>query len=163
MVGRNARAAQGAPASGDDAAADGAGARDDYAAGLAARAAIEANIRITHDAVPPHVDGASPDNLVMTWRDFTWHRRPQEHRALDAATLGILRAALDAADKTTERNALRARRKTARDKRGRAARGADDSARRVQQRRDDDEQQRRDAGARQPHVRTPASRARRTG
>eukprot|EP00966_Prymnesium_polylepis_P009715 224129-Prymnesium_polylepis.1 len=122
------------------AAGDGAGpsaaARDDYAAGLAARAAIEAETTIRREAAPPDADGAALDNLVMNWPDFTWRRRPQQSHALDDATLGILCAAWDAADKSQEREQLR------RDRRQASRNRREDSDRRVRQRRDDDDQER---------------------
>ena len=142
MVGRSPRAPAAAAGAVADGASPGAGARDEYAAGLAARAAIEADITITHDATPPDADGATLDELVMTWRGLTWRRKPQPNRALDHATLGILVAAWDAADTSHEREQLRrARRQASRERR-------DDSDRRVRQRREDDDQQRSNGGAR---------------
>jgi len=145
MVGRSPRAPAAAAGAVADGASPGAGARDEYAAGLAARAAIEADITITHDATPPDADGATLDELVMTWRGLTWRRKPQPNRALDHATLGILVAAWDAADTSHEREQLRrARRQASRERR-------DDSDRRVRQRREDDDQQRSNGGSKQ-HV-----------
>eukprot|EP00966_Prymnesium_polylepis_P141986 3279016-Prymnesium_polylepis.1 len=61
MVGRASRAA--AAAAADDGAGRSSAARDDYAAGVVARAAIEADITITHEAASPDADGESLDDL----------------------------------------------------------------------------------------------------
>ena len=125
------------------------------AAARAARAAIEADIVFETEAVPPDVDGANVDTLIMRWRDFgPWRQLPRRCSALDSATLLILRAAWDAADLSPDRTAIRIQRHDSSRERSRvacAAAGHNDSERRVRQRRDDDEQRRRHCGARARH------------